>query len=138
MTKSKVFTAKMLWVASYLGGPLVAGYVLAHNYKVFGQQKRVQQAWIWSAVVTIVVFISVAFIPESVNIPNFIIPFFYTGIAAIFFHKTLQSNTDKHLEQAGRKQSWWLVIGAAVVGLIVTFVIGFVTFILVDLFLPIG
>lgn len=128
----------MLWVASYLGGPLVAGYILAHNYKAFGQYERAQQAWIWSVVVTIVVFISIAMIPESVNIPNFVIPLIYTGIAAIVFHKTLQSSTDEHLEQAGPKQSWWVVFGAAVVGLIATIAIAMVTFIVVDLFVPVG
>lgn len=38
--QQKAFTPKHILTATFLGGPLVIGYMLANNYKVFGKSEK--------------------------------------------------------------------------------------------------
>jgi len=33
----KIYKAKEIYVGTFLGGPLVAGYTIAENFKIFGE-----------------------------------------------------------------------------------------------------
>lgn len=76
-----VYTAKHVRLGTFLGGPLIAGYFIAENYKVFGEYGKAKAAWIYAIAATIVIFGSVIFIPETARIPNYIIPIAYCWIA---------------------------------------------------------
>ena len=66
----KVYKERAIWVGTFLGGPLVAGYLIAENFKVFHQNDRVKKTWIYSIIATIVIF-GVAFaIPDNIKIPK--------------------------------------------------------------------
>lgn len=36
----KIYKDRAIWAGTFLGGPLVAGYLIAENFKVFNEKKR--------------------------------------------------------------------------------------------------
>lgn len=118
--KGKIFKDKAFWVGTFLGGPLVAGYLFAENFKVFGQPEKVKQTWIIAIITTIVIFSGVFLIPENINIPNQIIPIAYSAIAIGLFKKYQEEKANEHIKIGGLIYSWWKVIGVSIIGLLIT------------------
>lgn len=116
----KIFKDKAFWVGTFLGGPLVAGYFLAENFKVFKEFDNVKKSWIYAILTTIVVFVIAFSIPENVNIPNQLIPLVYTGIAYFLVVHFQGDKIREHLDSGGKSHSWWRIIGVSLIGLIVT------------------
>lgn len=49
----KIYKDKAIWVGTFLGGPLVAGYFIAENFKVFGEYGKAKKTWIYAILTTI-------------------------------------------------------------------------------------
>ena len=77
----KIYKDKEIYVGTFLGGPLVAGYLMANNFKVFGESNKGKRTWMYTIITTIVIFGGIFLIPNIDKIPNQIIPLIYTGIA---------------------------------------------------------
>lgn len=116
----KIYTEKAIRVGTFLGGPLVAGYFIAENFKVFGDFTKVRNTWIIAILSTILVFGLIFMIPDNVKIPNIIFPLIYMGIAAYFTKKYQEKDIAKHIENGGDEFNWWRTIGISIVGCIVT------------------
>jgi len=41
----KVYRDKTIYVGTFLGGPLVAGYLIAQNFKTFNEQDNIKKTW---------------------------------------------------------------------------------------------
>ena len=41
----KLYRDKAIWVGTFIGGPLVAGYLIASNYKKLGEDKNAMKCW---------------------------------------------------------------------------------------------
>lgn len=41
----KVYKERTIWVGTLLGGTLAAGYVVAANYKAFGEDDKARKTW---------------------------------------------------------------------------------------------
>lgn len=118
--KEKIYSDRALWTGSFIGGPLVAGYFIAENFKVFKDTPKANKTWIIAIIGTIIILGGVSLIPNDVNIPSVAIPLIYTSIAysiGLYFQKPLMN---KHVENGGVFYSWWRVIGIALLGLIFT------------------
>ena len=116
----KIYSEKAIRVGTFLGGPLVAGYFIAENFKVFGDFDKVKRTWIITILASILIFGLIFMIPEDVKIPNVIFPVIYMGIAAYFTKKYQEINIAKHLENGGEEFNWWRTIGISLIGCIVT------------------
>ena len=79
--KGKIYKDSAFWVGTFLGGPLVAGYLFSENFKILGKPEKVKTTWIYAILATILIFGSAFLIPDTVDIPNQIIPLAYTAIA---------------------------------------------------------
>jgi len=66
---------------NFLGGPLVAGYFISENFKVFDDERKARNTILISIVFTVFLFSLIFLIPQNIKIPNQIIPLIYTGIA---------------------------------------------------------
>jgi hypothetical protein len=44
-TECKLYKDKAIWIGTFIGGPLVAGYLIAENYKKLGQDKNASKSW---------------------------------------------------------------------------------------------
>ena len=118
----KVYKENALWAGAFLGGPLVAGYLLSENFKTLGQVEKVTPTWIITIVATIVIFGGIFLIPESVNIPNQLFPIAYTSIAYGVFTKYQKESALEHVQKGGLLHGWGRVVGVSVVGLLLTLI----------------
>lgn len=111
----KVYDMRAIWIGTFLGGPLTAGYLAAENFKAIGQPRRVQSAWMIAIVSTIVIFGAVFLIPSIEKVPTYLIPTTYTVIAYYLIHHFQGAELKSRAADAGKVFSVWRSV---VVGLI--------------------
>lgn len=116
----KVYKDRTIWVGSFLGGPLTAGYLIAENFKTFGETDKTKKAWFYTIIATIIIFGGVFLIPEDFNVPNIIIPLIYSAIAYFIVQHFQGANIKEHIRAGGRLFTWWRTIGISIVGLLIT------------------
>ena len=51
----KLYNGRAIYIGTFLGGPLVAGYLAAENFKRFGQPDKVRTAWVVAIIATVVI-----------------------------------------------------------------------------------
>jgi len=124
-TTQKIYKERAIWVGTFLGGPLVAGYLIAENFKVFNQPERVRTTWIYSIIATIVIFGGVFLIPDNVKIPNQIIPIIYSLIAYQIVQIYQKAKITTHINAGGQAYGWWRIIGIGLIGLTITVIVVF-------------
>ena len=117
----RIYKDNMIWVGTYLGGPLVAGYLIAENFKSFNEINKAKKTWIFTITGSILIFFGVSQIPDSVNIPNYIIPLFYTAIAYGLVKHYQDKNISAYIALGGKSFGWWRTIIVSLIGLIITF-----------------
>lgn len=126
----KLHTENAIRVATFLGGPLVAGYLIANNYKELGETEKVRTTWIVTAIATLAIFVIAYFLPDS--LPRPILPLAYT-VGVYYLVQNLQGAKIKaHIAAGGQMWSIWNAVLAGVVGLIVIVVILVAWFFLSD------
>lgn len=115
----KIYRDRAIWVGSFLGGPVVAGYFIAENFKVFKDYKKAKTTWIITIISTIIIFGGIFLIPENIKIPNQIIPIIYTSIAYYLAKHYQEQNIREHIKNGGEFFNWWRTIGIAIIGLLI-------------------
>ena len=118
----KIYKDRAIWVGTFLGGPLVAGYLIAENFKAFSETDKAKKTWIYAILTTIIVFGSVFMIPENIKIPNYIIPLIYTAIAYYLVQHFQGQNISSHISSGGQLFSWWRTIAVGIIGLAITII----------------
>lgn len=124
---NKIYKDRAIWVGTFLGGPLAAGYLIAENFKAFNDKDKAKKTWIYAIIATVVVFGGVFLIPENVKIPNQIIPLIYTAIIYYLVQHFQGQNISAHLNSGGQLFGWWRTITVGLIGLAITIIpiIGF-------------
>ena len=124
----KIFKDRAIWVGTFLGGPLAAGYLISENFKAFNETDKAKKTWIYAIIATIIIFGGVFLIPENIKIPNQIIPLIYTAIAYYLVQHFQGQNISTHLSSGGQLYNWWRTITVGIIGLIITTIpiLGFV------------
>jgi hypothetical protein len=117
----KIFTKKTILFATFLGGPLVAGFLIYKNYKILGKEESAQKALIIGIVCTVLLFAGIFIIPSSVieKFPNTLIPFIYTGIIALIINKNQDNLINDYLKNGGSKASNWVAARYSLIGLVI-------------------
>ena len=116
----KIYKDRAIWVGTFLGGPLTAGYLIAENFKAFDQSDKANKTWIYAIIATIIIFGGAFMIPDNINVPNQIIPFIYTAIAYLLVQHFQGQNITKHLDSGGQLYSWWRTIAVSIIGFLIT------------------
>ncbi len=116
---NKIYTNKAVWLGAVLGGPLAAGYLIAENFKAFNQPDKAKKTWIYTIIATIIIFVGVFSIPDSIKIPKQIIPLIYTGSAYYLVQHFQGGNITAHINAGGQLHSWWRTLAVGLVGLAV-------------------
>jgi hypothetical protein len=128
----KLYKDRPIYIATFLGGPLVAGYLIAENYKKLGEKQKVWKTWLFTALATILIFGFVFFI-QSPNSPSYLVPIFYSLITA-YLVKWLQGDQIKlHQKNMGGFYSPWRAVVVALIGAVVTIAIAFAILYLMDI-----
>lgn len=117
----KYYSQRSISVATYLGGPLVAGFLIKKNYQTLKEEGNAKKAMLIGIAATLFIFGSVFSIPESVfdKIPNMLIPAIYTGIIYLIVEKTQGERLKRHKENGGEFHSGWKAAGLGGISLVV-------------------
>jgi hypothetical protein len=118
----KIYKDRAIWLGAFFGGPLAAGYIIAENFKAFNQPDKAKKTWIYTIIATIIIFGIIFLIPDSVKIPNHIIPLIHTGIAYYLMQHFQSANITAHINAGGLFYRWWRVVFIGLVGLVVIFI----------------
>ena len=123
LPENKIFTANAIWVGTFLGGPLAAGYFMAQNFKALNQAQWVGTTWKYTILGTILIFGTILLLPQSIidKIPNIAIPLIYLVITQTLLKKHQGKALETHVASGGPVHSWWRVIGIALLFLVITF-----------------
>jgi hypothetical protein len=128
----KLYTDRAVFVGTFFGGPLVAGYLAAENFRQLGQRERVRNAWLIAILATVVIFGGIFLIPGIDKVPRYVIPLAYTLIAQ-YLVKTYQGPAIiTHVEQGGQTYSVWRAVWIGLVGLVILLALLFVVVLMVD------
>jgi len=129
---NKIYKENAIWVGSFIGGPIIAGYFIAENYKALNDPENAKQTWTYTIPLTLLIFSLALIIPKFENFPGLVIPLTYT-MAAYLYSKFYQGpKMAAHLESGGEEFGWGRIIGISFLGLIVTFILMLLFVLLID------
>ncbi len=109
-------------MGTLVGGPMVAGYLIASNFKNFNEPGKVKKTWWYAVIATIIIFGGIFLIPEDVKFPSQIIPLTYTAIAYLLVQHFQEQQITTHINAGGQCYGWGKTNGVAVIGLILTLI----------------
>ncbi len=128
----KIYKERAIWVGSFLGGPLIAGYFIAENYKALNDPENAKATWTYTIPITILIFSLALIIPKFENFPSLLIPLTYS-MGAYLFSKYYQGpGMEAHLESGGEEFGWARIIWISILGLVVTFIMMFLFVLIID------
>lgn len=116
----KIYTEKAIWLGAFLGGPLVAGYFIAENFKVFNDDEKAKKTWMITIAATVVIFSILFLIPEDTKIPTQLFPLVYIVIASYLTKYFQEQKMNEHIKNGGKKFNWWRTIAVGLIGSAVT------------------
>ena len=64
---TKVYSKNQIDIATFFGGPLIAGHLLSHNFKVFGDSKSAKNSTLYSIVGVFTLIALSALLPPSIT-----------------------------------------------------------------------
>ncbi len=122
--KRIIYSLRGISLATFLGGPIAASYLIKRNFEAYGQKKQGRNALILGIVFTVVMIGSLLSLPEHVvdKIPNFILPVVYTGIIAVLVEWLLGEKMHKHEDEGGEFYSLWKAFVVGIVFMVVLLV----------------
>ena len=120
-----IYNARHVRLGTFLGGPLIGGYFIAENYKVFGEYKKAKTTWIYTIAATIIRFSSIFLIPETAHMPNYIIPIAYCWIAYYLVEHFQGDQINAYAATGQVFFGWGRVVLIGIIGLAITIALMF-------------
>ena len=126
----KIFTNRVISTATFFGGPIVAGFMIAKNYKAFGNSDAARNSIFIGIISTLLLFAGMFTIPEQIidKIPQALFPTIYTTIVVFLVEKFQGNKINDFLADDGKKASNWLAFGYSLTGLAVISVLFVILF----------
>jgi hypothetical protein len=117
----KLYSSKSISGATFLGGPLVAGYLISENLKALNKPDEGRKSLIIGIITTIVLFGGIFMIPEKIidKIPNQLFPLIYTGIIWGIVEWTQGDILKAHKENGNSFFSGWRAAGIGFISLVI-------------------
>lgn len=115
-----LFSPRQIAVAAFLGTPLAAGWLIARNLSVLGDQRASRHARVFALLGT-VVLLAVAFVLPA-RIPAPVLPMAYTMGIREFAKRRFGAAVESHVAAGGELQSNWRVFGIGLAGFVVVVV----------------
>lgn len=96
---NKVYKQSAIQIAAFLGGPLVAGYLIAHNFRQLGEPEKVKRTWVTAIAFFAVVLVLAVVVPQSV--PTIFFALFSMGAANLYVQRFQAASLREHLSAGG-------------------------------------
>ncbi len=121
-TQRKVFTPKHIFTATFFGGPLATGYMLANNYKALGQNEYVKHCSIATALFYLFLIAEDFIIPGNIKFPKFIIPLLLAWGARWLAEKLQGNLLNEYQAEGGLLYGWKRITAVALLSILATLV----------------
>ncbi len=128
----QLYKERAVYLGTFLGGPLVAGYLFAENFKRLGEQAKARLAWLIAIVSTIAIIGLLFIIPDIEKVPSYLIPIVYAAIAEYLVRKYQGTSIHSHIEKGGQVYSAWRVVWIGLVGAAIVFGVIFLLIVLTN------
>jgi hypothetical protein len=128
-----IYKFNQVALATFLGGPLAGGYVIAENFKAFNEPEKVRKTWIYATLTTIGLFSAAYFLPNRVPIPTHLLPLIIAVAANFITKQTQGAKIDTHVNAGLPVYGWGRTIGIALVAVLITVAIFVLVLLLMDL-----
>lgn len=117
----KFYSQRAIGMATFLGGPLAAGYLIRENYLALNKPNEGKKSLIIGIISTIFLLGGIFMIPEYIieKIPNQFIPLIYTGIIYVIVEKIHGTILNQHKEFENEFYSGWKAAGIGFISLII-------------------
>lgn len=112
----KVYKDREIWVGALLGGTLAAGYMVAANYKAFGEADKRRKTWFVTIAATAFLFYILLFAPFVDRLPHQLFSLVCAGLIVVSARLFQGEKIAAHIRAGGRVQSWWKTLGVSIVG----------------------
>ena len=89
-----------------LGGTLAAGYMVAKNYRAFGETDKIWKTWLATVAATAFVLL-ISFAPYIDRLPNHLFSLVCAGIIVVMVQMYQGEKIRTHVRAGGRIQSLW-------------------------------
>ena len=118
-SKTKVYTLTKIGLATFIGGPLAAGYMMNVNFKILGKPNTAKNAIILGVLSTILLWVGILSIPESLmdKVPRFIIPLIYSAVVYFLVEKYQGEELKEFAKNKDSLYSIWRAIGIGFISL---------------------
>ncbi|MFI0431215.1 hypothetical protein [Mariniflexile sp. HMF6888] len=117
----KLYSSKAISGATFLGGPLAAGYLISENFKALNKPDEGRKSLIIGIITTIILFGGLFMFPEKIidKIPRQLIPLIYTGIIWVIVEWTQGDSLKAHKEYGNSFFSGWKAAGIGLISLVI-------------------
>jgi hypothetical protein len=117
----KFYSQKAIGIATFIGGPLAAGYLIRENYLSLNKPDEGKKSLLIGIVSTILLFTIIFMIPETImsKVPNQILPAIYTGIILYIVAKIHGKILYQHKENGNEFYSGWKAAGIGFISLVI-------------------
>lgn len=117
----KFYSQKAIGIATFIGGPLVAGYLIRENYLNLNKPDEGKKSLFIGIIFTILLFTGIFMMPESIidKFPNQILPAIYTGIIYLIVEKIQGTILNEHKDNGNEFYSGWKAAGIGIISLII-------------------
>lgn len=112
----RIYQLRSVFIGTFIGGPLIAGYLVAENFKQLGEPGKMKNTWIIAISATVLLFAVIFLFPGSDKIPAPVIPVAYSGIAQLLAEKYQGKEVRRHMEAGGRFYSSWRAVWIGLTG----------------------
>ena len=133
INENKLYSIKAIAGATFLGGPLAAGYMISENFKALHAPEKARTALILGIIFTLVLFGGLFMIPEHIidRVPKQLIPIAYTAIILGIVEWKQGDDLKRHKENDAPFYSGWRAAGIGLISLVILF-LGIFTYILIE------
>ena len=114
---TELYSPRQIFLASYIGGPIGASFLMAQNMTALANKPKAQQFLLGGFVGTILVIGLVAILP--LKKPGPLVPLIYSAAIFQYAKHLFDKPLEQHLAAGGLKGSWWAVIAASLIGLVI-------------------
>lgn len=127
-TKHLKFHSKQaIGIATFIGGPLAAGYLVRENYLSLNKPEEAKKSLWIGILATVILFGGIYMISESTmdKVPNQILPIIYTGIILFIVEKIHGKILNLHKENGNEFYSAWKAAGIGFIALLILLMVIF-------------
>lgn len=107
-----LFSVPSIALASFLGGPLAAGWLVSVNYRRLGEPRSARNALIQGILATAALLALMVGLPTAwvEAIPGFTLPLLYTGLIWYLAERFQGRILTAHFAQGGQRYSLWRAV----------------------------